>query len=131
MPEGGTQIIDKVDPTSPDPIRLGGVGKYIADEIGKRTGIESRTTVLGHIQRGGTPATADRVLGTQFGFHAVELLMGGAVSRLVVMQGNEIKDVDILTAAGKQRKVPVNHQLVEAARAVGTCFGDLPVVHTR
>jgi len=131
MPEGGTQIVDKVDPTSPDPIRLGGVGKFIADEIGKRTGIESRTTVLGHIQRGGTPSTADRVLGTQFGFHAVELLMGGAESRLVVMQGNEIKDVDILTAAGKQRKVPANHQLVEAARAVGTCFGDLPVVHTR
>ena len=130
-PEGGAQIVDKVDPTSPDPIRLGGIGKYVADQVGLCSGIECRTTVLGHIQRGGTPAASDRVLGTQFGFHAVELLMGGAVSRLVVMQGNEIKDVDILTAAGKQRTVPVDHPLVEAARAVGTCFGDFPVVHTR
>lgn len=131
LPEGGSVVVDKVDPTSPDPIKLGGVGKYIADEIARRTGVETRTTVLGHTQRGGTPAPADRVLGTQFGFHAVELLMTGARGRLVVMKGNEITDVDILTAAGKQRVVPAGHDLVEAARAVGTCFGDLPAVHTR
>ncbi len=131
MPEGGSQTVDKIDPTSPDPIKLGGVGKYIADEIAKRSGIETRTTVLGHVQRGGTPVAADRILGTQFGYHAVELLMAGAQSRLVVMQGNEIKDVDILSAADKQRCVSPNHPLVEAARAVGTCFGDIPPIHTR
>ncbi len=131
LPEGGEAIVSRVDPTSPDPIRLGGVGKYIADEIQKRTEIETRTTVLGHTQRGGTPATADRVLGTQFGYKAVELLMAGAQSRLVVMKGCDITDVDILTAAGKQRTVPLHHNLVEAARAVGTCFGDLPPVHNR
>jgi 6-phosphofructokinase 1 len=130
-PEGGEQIVKHVDPTSPDPIRLGGIGKFIADGIAERTGIETRTTVLGHIQRGGTPSVSDRILGTHFGYHAVELLMSGARSRLVVMKRNEISDTDILTAAHKQRVVPINHPLIEAARAVGTCFGDLPPVKTR
>ncbi len=126
-PEGGDQVIARLDPSSPDPVRLGGIGKVVADEIEKRTGVETRTTVLGHIQRGGTPVSADRLLATKFGFHAVELLMQGKSNRLVVMKDNTIQDTEILAAANKQRTVPLDHPLIHAARAVGTCFGDVPV----
>ena len=123
-PKGGSQIVERVDKTSPDPIRLGGVGKWLADEIEKCTEIESRYVVLGHTQRGGTPVAGDRVLATQFGHHAMELLKMGKQNRLVVMRGGELGDVEITAAAGKQRLVPHDHPLIAAARSVYTCFGD-------
>ena len=123
-PREGQQIVDRVDPTSPDPIRLGGIGRWVADEIAKRTGIETRSSALGHIQRGGGPIPADRILATHFGYHAIKTLMEGKQGRMVVRQGNVFGDVDLLHAAGKQRLVPVNHPLIEAARAIGTGFGD-------
>lgn len=123
-PKGGRQIVDRVIEDSPDPIRLGGIGKWLADELEKRTEIESRYVVLGHVQRGGTPVAADRVLATQFGHHAMELLKAGKKNRLVVMQGGKLTDVEITSAANKQRLVPPDHELIEAARSVYTSFGD-------
>ncbi len=96
----------------------------VAKQIEEMTGIESRCTVLGHVQRGGTPVPEDRVLGTSFGHHAVELLANGAQNRLVVMKGREVADADLLAAADKQRTVPTDHPLITAARAIGTAFGD-------
>jgi 6-phosphofructokinase 1 len=121
---GGELTIAHHDPSSPDPIRLGGVGEVLADEIQQRTKIETRCTVLGHVQRGGTPVPADRVLATEFGHHAIELLMQHKRNRLVVMQGHTVTDIDLLRAADKQRKVPVDHPLIAAARSIGTSFGD-------
>ena len=123
-PREGKQVVDRVDPTSPDPIRLGGIGRWVADELAKRTGVETRSSALGHIQRGGGPIPADRILATHFGYHAIKVLMEGKKGRMVVRQGNVFGDVDLLFAAGKQRLVPVNHPLIEAARAIGTGFGD-------
>ncbi len=123
-PKGGEQIVERVDETSPDPIRLGGVAKWLANEIEDCTEIESRYVVLGHVQRGGTPSAGDRVLATQFGHHAMELLKSGKTNRLVVMRGGELGDVEITSAAGKQRLVPGDHPLIAAARSVYTCFGD-------
>ncbi|MEZ6318646.1 MAG: ATP-dependent 6-phosphofructokinase [Phycisphaerales bacterium] len=123
-PKGGEQIVDRYDPTSPDPIRLGGIAKWVSDQIEDRTGIEARHVVLGHVQRGGTPCAADRVLATQFGHHAMELLKLGKRNRLVVMQGGRLKDVEITEAAGRQRLVPKDHALIAAAKSVGTSFGD-------
>ncbi len=123
-PIDGKQVVNHHDPTSPDPVRLGGIGKIVADEIEKRTGAESRVTVLGHVQRGGTPIHSDRLLGTRFGYHAIELLMAGKKNRLVVMRNHHVTDIDILDAADKQRLVPLDDPLIAAARAVGTCFGD-------
>lgn len=122
-PKDGTQVISKIDPTSPDPIRLGGIGEQLADDITKLTGLETRTTVLGHVQRGGTPCAADRVLATNFGYHATELLKAGRFNRLVVRQNHQCTDIDILRAADKQRTVPMSDPLIKAAKAVGTCFG--------
>ena len=122
--EGGEQIINRIDPTSPDPIRLGGIGQKVADDIEAETGIETRTITLGHIQRGGTPVAADRVLATEFGNKAIELLMAGEKSRLVVMKGRTVTHIALQEAANKQRLVPLDHPLIDAARNVGTCFGD-------
>jgi 6-phosphofructokinase 1 len=122
-PLGGKQVVARVDPTSPDPIRLGGVGDLIARQIEERTGVETRTVVLGHVQRGGTPVAADRVLATQFGHAAMDLLVAGAAGRMVVMRGGAVADIDLTEADGRQRTVPLDHPLVKAARDVDTCFG--------
>jgi ATP-dependent phosphofructokinase / diphosphate-dependent phosphofructokinase len=123
-PVGGQQVVAKIDPTSPDPVRLGGVGALVAAEIEKRTCVETRVTVLGHVQRGGTPNPDDRVLATRFGHAAIELLASGATGQLVVMQQGRVKHVDLDIAAGRQRLVPLDSPLVQAARDVGTSFGD-------
>lgn len=124
-PKGGEVSVSRVDPSSPDPIRLGGVSKYVADELEKRTGIESRYTILGHVQRGGAPIAADRVLATRLGHHAVTVLASGASGRMVVADKGRITDTAIdRAAAGEQRKVPLDHELLKCARAMGICFGD-------
>lgn len=123
-PREGKQVVDRTDPTSPDPIRLGGIGRWVADEIGKRTGVETRSSALGHIQRGGAPIAADRILATHFGYHAIATLMQGKRGRMVVREGNVFGDVDLMHSAGRQRLVPTSHPLIEAARAIGTGFGD-------
>ncbi len=123
-PEGGEQVVNHVDLTSPDPIRLGGVGKVVADQINARTGIETRGTVLGYVQRGGSPVAEDRVLATEFGHAAVQTLMSGKQNRLIVMQGRTVTDADLLRAENAQRTIPADHPLLVAARAIGTSFGD-------
>jgi len=120
----GEQVVEHYDPTSPDPVRLGGVGKAVADGVEAKTGIETRCTVLGHVQRGGTPVAEDRVLATEFGHAAVQSLMDDKANRLIVMQGRTVTDTDILGAANRQRTIPADSPLVAAARAVGTNFGD-------
>jgi len=120
----GSQVVKLRDPSSPDPVRLGGIGHVVADAIGQSTGIETRTTVLGHVQRGGSPVATDRVLSTQFGYHAIELLMAGETGRMVVRRGAVLSDIDIRDVAGKQRLVPADHELINACRAVKTSFGD-------
>ncbi len=109
---GGEQIVAKVDPTRPEPVRLGGVGQLLASQIQERSGIETRTTVLGYIQRSGTPTAADRVLATRFGYRAIELLMSGGRNRMVVMREGRLGDIDLLDAASGQRTVDTNDPLI-------------------
>jgi len=126
-PVGRERIVDRVDETSPDPIRLGGVAKYVAEEIEERAGLESRSIVLGHIQRGGTPTPFDRVLATMLGRHAIELLVAGRFGELVVYKGGAVGSVPIGAIAGKIKTVKPDDPVLCAARAVGTSFGDLPM----
>jgi ATP-dependent phosphofructokinase / diphosphate-dependent phosphofructokinase len=123
-PKGGDVVIQRRVETSPDPIRLGGIANKLVADIEERTKLDARATVLGHIQRGGSPSPADRVLATQFGFHALEILMKGAKGQLVVLQNGRLGEVPIQSVAGKQRKVSPDDPLVLTARAVGTYFGD-------
>jgi ATP-dependent phosphofructokinase / diphosphate-dependent phosphofructokinase len=123
-PKGGEQIVDHVVEDSPDPIRLGGVAKYVADSIAQTTSLDCRVVVLGHVQRGGTPTAYDRVLATRFGHHAFELLRAGRFNRLVVQRAGKIDSVPIAEVADRVRTVPEDHPLLAAARAVGTSFGE-------
>ncbi len=124
IPAGGKQFVDHVDVTSPDPIRLGGIAKWVSDQIEEHGGLEARSMVLGHIQRGGTPTPHDRLLATRFGFHGYELLLENRLNELVVSKGGQLDSVPIHSVANKVRRVPLNLSTLRAARAVGTCFGD-------
>jgi len=109
-------------------IRLGGVANNLAADISAKTHLESRAVVLGHIQRGGTPTAFDRTLATQFGHEAVCLLMSGRSGRMVAMRNNRLCSVSLQTVAGKQRTIPPDSLLMEAAKAIGTSFG-IPQTH--
>ena len=121
---GGEQVVSQRIETSPDPVRLGGIGRRIAYEIEKQTGIETRTTTLGHIQRGGEPAATDRVVATSFATAAFEIAMQGEVNKMVGLRDGHMVTQNILDAANKQRLVPTDHRFIRAARAMHTSFGD-------
>jgi 6-phosphofructokinase 1 len=104
--------------------RLGGIGEIVTAEVAERTGKESRCCVLGHLQRGGAPTTLDRLLGTQFGLKAVQLIAEGKFGSMVSYQNNEVLDVPIADAVYRLRLVDPNHPLVETARKIGISFGD-------
>jgi ATP-dependent phosphofructokinase / diphosphate-dependent phosphofructokinase len=86
-------------------VRLGGIGERLAEEIGKRTKFETRSTVLGHVQRGGSPTAFDRVLGTRFGYKAMEMVLEKKFGCMASLQGTEIKDVPIEKAVGTLKTV--------------------------
>jgi phosphofructokinase-like protein len=87
-------------------VRLGGIGQRLAEEIEKRTGKESRSVVLGHVQRGGTPSAFDRVLATRLGVHAIEAVHGADYGKMVALQGTDIVRVDLSAATDKLKTVP-------------------------
>jgi ATP-dependent phosphofructokinase / diphosphate-dependent phosphofructokinase len=104
--------------------RLGGIGEAVAAEIEKRSHMEARVTVLGHLQRGGTPSPFDRILATRFGVKAVEMLMEGEFGHMACLKTPLIQSIPIKDAVAEQKKVPPQGELVRFARSVGTSFGD-------
>lgn len=118
-PAGGAPVYQ----TTPGPRRLGGIGQITAAEIENRTGMESRATVLGHIQRGGTPTSFDRVLATRFGAHAVELSVAGRFNEMVCIRGGTVKSVPLAEGIAELKRVDPESEQVRAAVAVGTSFG--------
>ena len=122
-PAGGAQVVQKIVADSPDPVRLGGISHLIARQIEEETGIESRVAILGHVQRGGTPTPLDRILGTQFAAKAMELVANRQFNHMAALQGNEMVAVPIEKVMGKQRLVPPDSPLIQAAVAVGASFG--------
>jgi 6-phosphofructokinase 1 len=95
----------------------------IAREIEAETGMETRPTALGYVQRGGIPSASDRVLATRLGTAAAELLARGEYGRMAALIGDDIGSVDLSVPAGKVRTVPRDHQMIDTAVAVGTCLG--------
>jgi phosphofructokinase-like protein len=96
-------------------VRLGGVGEALARDIEERTGYETRVTVLGHVQRGGSPTPRDRILATRFGLKAADLVHEGSFGRMASLQGDSIEDVAIEDATRELKKVPP--QVYDVARA--------------
>lgn len=119
----GHMVVQKRVDNSPDPIRLGGIGNKLSDDINAQTGLDCRAVVLGHVQRGGTPTPHDRTLATMLGHSAIDLLAGGVKNRLVVWKDGGLSSVPLARVAGKVKKVPRNHPLIKAARAIGASFG--------
>lgn len=98
-------------------------GEYIAQEIEYETGFETRETVLGYIQRGGSPTPFDRNLATRMGGHATELIANGEFGRMVSLRGDAITSVPLEEVGGKLKLVPENHDLIVEGRKMGICFG--------
>ena len=122
-PEGGEMTIQKVVEGSPDPIRLGGVCQVLGFALEQNLESEVRTTILGHVQRGGTPTPFDRLLSTRFGAHAAQVVAEGRSGVMVALQKGEMTEVPFAEIAHKVRTVPPDFPLVRAAVAVGTSFG--------
>ena len=121
----GKQVVSKIIEDSADSIRLGGIGAVVADQLEKLTGSESRATTLGHIQRGGTPTSRDRILSARYGYAAVELMMNGGYGRMVALQGDKIVNVSLEDVIGQKTKnVDPTGEFVTLAKAMGICFGD-------
>jgi phosphofructokinase-like protein len=104
--------------------RLGGICARVANQLGTLTGKETRYVVLGHLQRGGTPTSHDRVLATRFGGKAVECLQNREFGKMVAFHPPDIVIVPLEEVVGKQKLVPLDFDLLRTARALGISFGD-------
>jgi len=104
--------------------RLGGIGELVAAGLTQLTGRETRTTVLGHVVRGGTPTAQDRLLGARFGAAAIRALADGMDGMMVALDEPEIGFVPIAEAIGSMRTVPINCDTIATARECGVSFGD-------
>ncbi len=121
--EDGDVVVSRKVSDPNDPVRLGGISQMVGNKIEDLTGIETRYTILGHVQRGGSPSAFDRILATRFGYHAVETVMQGNFGHLVGLRGEEIKTSPIKEAIAVPRRVKPESDLVQTAMALGTSFG--------
>ena len=123
-PKGGEMVIKRLVKKSSDPVRLGGIGFVLGEQIEKITGLEARTVVMGHLLRGGSPTAFDRVLATWLGTKAVDMMEEGQFGYMVGVQGSSLISVPLQKVAEGIKKIPPDHPLIKSARSVGTCFGD-------
>ncbi len=106
MPVGGIPEVQEEKKDAFGHVRLGGIAHWLEQEIEGRTGKEARATVLGHVQRGGTPTAFDRVLATRFGLHAIDAVEAGQWGKMTSLRGTEIELVELTTATAELKTVP-------------------------
>lgn len=123
-PEGGSITVSRIVEGSAETIRLGGVGNKLAHLIEEESKVESRCTVLGHVQRGGSPTAFDRILATRYGVAAAMAVREGAVGTMVALRNNLITRVPLASVVGKPYNVPADNDLIQTAREIGVVFGD-------
>ncbi|HEY3475164.1 MAG TPA: 6-phosphofructokinase, partial [Anaerolineales bacterium] len=121
-PVEGAQVFSRAGDEIYTP-RLGGIGQVVGEYI-EQQGFETRVTVLGHLQRGGSPTPFDRWLATCYGAEAVRLAAEGRFDRMVSLQGGSITDVSLAEAIAVPKRVNINHDSVVTARGMGISFGD-------
>jgi phosphofructokinase-like protein len=122
-PVGGEQVYQDTGGPGKLP-RLGGIGVQVANALAASTGRETRCTVLGHLQRGGSPTPFDRLLATRFGVLAVECVAEERLGQMVALRGTVVVDVPIAEAIAEPKRVDPNGELVRAARELGIAMGD-------
>jgi len=119
--DGEAQVVEEASPGRP---RYGGIADFVAKQITERTGHETRSLVLGHIQRGGEPIAYDKVLALRFGSAAVELAARGDWGSMVALDPPEINAVPLAEATAHLKLVPLDSDIVQTARSLGISFGD-------
>ena len=112
------QILERLADNKP------GNSLHLAQQLEELTGLESRLTILGYLQRGGTPSAGDRLLATRLGTACADLINKGEFGVMVAARGDGVKAVPLKDIVGKRRTVPLDHAWIESARSVHTCFGD-------
>ncbi len=137
--DGDLVIKQKLDDAGLDNIKLGGIGDKLAHDLEELTGMVSRNTVLGYVQRGGTPSAFDRVLSTRYGVKAMELALSGIFNVLVTYRGGEMGYVSLEDVVGNNkvigavsgntkesniRRITMDNDLIKTARSIGICLGD-------
>ena len=115
LPKGGNLVTKDQTLDSFGHVKLSGIGEWLATEIEARTGHEARTTVLGHVQRGGSPTSFDRVLATRFGLNAIEAVKDGDWGTMVALQGTDIVRIPLEAATGVLKTVPIERYIEASA----------------
>lgn len=122
-PKGGDMAILQAGEGVYQP-RLGGIGARIADSLKECTNLDTRFTVLGHVQRGGPPGATDRLLATQYGVAAVDALARGEKDAMVALRGEQLTTVPLAEVVGGFRGIPTDHPLLDTARQTGLILGE-------
>ena len=119
---GGVVVRERVE-GRPEPVRLGGIGEQLVAMLQPRLRSEVRAVLLGHVQRGGPPTSADRVLATRYGVAAADLVCARAWGRLITLENDRMGSVPLSAIAGRRRPVPPDHPLLACARETGVSLG--------
>jgi 6-phosphofructokinase len=128
--EGALSVAEKhamgdVEPSFDEPQGFAPIKNiHLALQLQQKTGLETRFTALGHLQRGGSPTAADRLLATRLGTYAIDLINEGVYGVMVAIKGVTCRSVKLSSVAGKVRLVPTDHPWLQSARRVGVCMGD-------
>jgi ATP-dependent phosphofructokinase / diphosphate-dependent phosphofructokinase len=122
-PRGGTVTTQPHAASAPEAVRLGGVAHVLESQLTPLLAGDVRATILGHVQRGGAPTAADRVLGTMIGNAAADLIRSGKWGRMVSVELGRIGDVALCDVAGRTRRVTEDHPLLACARRIGVSLG--------
>lgn len=120
----GQMVVKQVFEGRTDPLRLGGIGEKVAKDLEQLINLETRVTVLGHLQRGGSPNTFDRILSTRYGVAAMDAVLAQDFGKMVALQGTSIVRVPLAEAVKQTKKVEPDDQVLLAARKLGLKFGD-------
>lgn len=123
-PQGGEIVVERLVSGRFDPIKLGGIGAKIGNELEEQYGMETRVTVLGHLQRGGSPNSYDRVLSSRYGVAAVDAALAEKFGIMVALRGRDIVRVPLHEAVDKLKQVLLTDPLLIAARNLGLEMGD-------
>lgn len=122
-PEGG-KMFTKGDKQAGREVKLGGIAEWVAKRINEETGKETRSLVLGHLQRGGHPTTFDRLIATRFGAAAIRQIEKGEFGKMVALDPPKVLAVPLKKAIERMKSVPLECDTIISARQLGICFGD-------
>ncbi len=123
-PAGGEATVKRVVKESTEKVRLGGISFVLGEQLEKILDLETRSVVMGHLQRGGSPTPFDRILATRLGSKAVDLIIEKKYGKMVSVQGDHLTDFPLEQVATGPRLVPIDHELIKAGREIGVCFGN-------